>query len=510
MTLSRRGQVRRGYPIGVVAILSVVLVAAAFGLSIWRYEEAQQHGRKALADRADRLRTEEAAKVFWHEREAMNGYLLTWRPEVLSEIRSLRAEFLQLTGGLAEGDPIQVRQLARLRGANDRLLREFELRRRVRGNIGAQLEAIESLHPFEQVVLLPLRALEAVDLQREQAASKAAASASAQARLVALLGAILALGAGLGFAIYASRLLRQVTRQAHALEQTLAEREQADKALHESESQLRQAQKMEAVGRLAGGVAHDFNNVLTAITGHTDLARADVRPDQHELRDNIDQVKAAATLAGALTGQLLAFSRQQVIDPRVVEINAVVEELAAMLRPLLGSRIELILELDDSGASVEADPGQLQQVVMNLAINARDAMPGGGRVTISVAGLELTDPTASPPRQPGRYVQIAVSDTGTGMDEETRSRAFDPFFTTKEEGKGTGLGLATVHGIVTQSGGDIQIESEPGEGTTFRICLPRTDAAREETTPQRTPARSARHRNSPGRRRPTCRPLSIA
>jgi signal transduction histidine kinase len=356
--------------------------------------------------------------------------------------------------------------------------------------------------------LLPLRALEAVDLQREQVALQRAASASAQARLVAFLGTILALGAGLGFAIYASRLVRLFTRQAHALEQTLAEREQAHVALQESEGLLRQSQKMEAVGLLAGGVAHDFNNVLTAITGYNDLARADVRPDQHELRDNIDQVKSAATLAGALTAQLLAFSRKEVVQSRVVEIDALLEELAAMLRPLLGARIELVLDLDASEASVEADPVQLQQVVMNLAINARDAMPDGGRVTISVAGLDLTDPSGMRPA--GRYVQIAVSDTGTGMDEETLSRAFDPFFTTKEEGKGTGLGLATVHGIVTQSGGDIQVTSEPGEGTTFSICLPRTDAVREETTPQRKPARSARHRNSPGRRRPTCRPLSIA
>ncbi|MDP9491627.1 MAG: ATP-binding protein [Actinomycetota bacterium] len=504
------GHTRRGYPIGLVAIVSVVLVAAAFGLGIWRYEEAQQHGRAAMADRADRLRTEEAAKVFWHERDSMNEYLLTRRPEVLSEIGSLRAEFLQLTAGLAEGDPIQDRQLARLRGANDRLLREFELRRHVEGNIGAQLAAIQSLHPFQEVVLLPLRALEAVNLQREQVALTRAASASGQARIVAFLTAILALGAGLGFAIYASRLVHLFTRQAHALEQTLAEREQAHVALQESEGLLRQSQKMEAVGLLAGGVAHDFNNVLTAITGYNDLARADVRPDQHELLDNIDQVKSAATLAGALTAQLLAFSRKEVVQSRVVEVDALLEELAAMLRPLLGARIELVLDLDASGASVEADPVQLQQVVMNLAINARDAMPDGGRVTIGVAGLEPTDPSGSPPRPPGRYVQIAVSDTGTGMDEETRSRAFDPFFTTKEEGKGTGLGLATVHGIVTQSGGDIQIESEPGEGTTFRICLPRTDAVREEITPRRTPAGSGRHLSSPGRRRPTCRPLSIA
>ena len=253
------------------------------------------------------------------------------------------------------------------------------------------------------------------------------------------------------------------------------------------ERQLRHAQRMETVGRLAGGVAHEFNNILQAITGYSELASAQVRPDQPELRRSIDHVKTAAALAAALTSKLLAFSRQQLVQPRVVDLSAMVEELAAMLRPLLGEMIELVLVLEPTGASVEADPGQLEQVVMNLVINARDAMPGGGQVTITVASVDVAKPNGSRPVAPGRYVQLSVSDTGTGMDEETISRAFDPFFTTKEVGEGTGLGLATVHGIVTQNGGDCEITSAPGDGTTFTTYFPRTDAKVHEQVPEGSP-----------------------
>ncbi len=338
LPFSRSGQARQGYPIGVVAVASVVLVGTAFGLSIWRYENAQENGRAALTERADQLRSQQAAKVFWHEREAINEYLLTGRPEVLSEINSLRAEFQQLTEGLAEGDAIQMRAVARLRAANARFLGEFDRRRADRRDIQSQLKVIAGLHPLEEVVLLPLRALEAVDREREQAALSRAAAASRQARIVAILGVLLGLGAGLGFAVYASRLLRQVTRQARALEQTLAERERAQEALYDREGELRQAQKMEAVGHLTGGVAHDFNNVLMAIMGYSDLASAEVGRDQAVLRHNIDQIKAAATLGTALTGQLLAFSRQQVVQQRVLDLNDEIEGLAAMLGPCSGRR----------------------------------------------------------------------------------------------------------------------------------------------------------------------------
>jgi signal transduction histidine kinase/ActR/RegA family two-component response regulator len=480
-----------------VAISSVLLVATAFGLTIWRYEHAQQGGKTALDERGDRKRAEEAAKIFWHERGAINEYLITGDPDALAEIRSLQVEFRRVTEGVADDDETQIIALAQVRVANGRLLREFEFQREERADIGAgdiaaNDEVIEALRPFEEAVLSPLRDLRDINLHREEAASRDATSASSQARLVALLGAILALGAGLGFAIYAARLLRHVTLQAGALEQTLTEREQAHQALEEREHQLRQAQKMEAVGRLAGGVAHDFNNILQSITGYSDLARDEVGPDQPDLRDYIDQVKAAATLATALTGKLLAFSHQQVVQPRVLDLSEVVEDLAAMLRPLLGERVELVLELDASGTAVEADPGQLEQIVMNLVINARDAMPGGGRVTITVGALDLTGVTGSTRVPSGRYIQLSVSDTGTGMDEETMARAFDPFFTTKGLGEGTGLGLATVHGIVIQSGGDMQITSAMGEGTTFTLYLPAAEAAHQPTSKRSTQAAPGR------------------
>ncbi len=477
-----------------MAISSVVLVATAFGLTIWRYEHAQQSRKTALSERGDRLRAEEAAKVFWQGREAINEYLITGEPDVLAEIRSLQTEFRRVTERAAEEDEIQGTGLTQVRIANGALLREFEFQLVERSEkkahaIGGHDVIIDALQPFEHAVLRPLRDLNDTNLARERAASRDAASASSQARRVAFLGALLALGAGLGFAIYAAQLLRHETRQARALKQTLAEREQAHKALEERELELRQAQKMEAVGRLAGGVAHDFNNILQSITGYSDLASSEVAPDQPDLRDYIDQVKAAATLATALTGKLLAFSHQQVVQPRVLDLSEVVEDLAAMLRPLLGERIELVLELDPSGTAVEADPGQLEQIVMNLVINARDAMPDGGRVTIAVGTLDLTgvNGVAS-----GPYIHLSVSDTGTGMDEETMSRAFDPFFTTKQLGEGTGLGLATVHGIVTQSGGDMQITSALGEGTTFNLYLPAAEAAHQPTSKPTTQA-------SPGR-----------
>ncbi len=478
-----------------MAISSVVLVATAFGLTIWRYEHAQQGGKTALDERGDRKRTEEAAKIFWHGRKAINEYFITGDADVLAEVRSLQAEFRRVTESVAEEDETQIVALGQVRVANGRLLREFEFQREERAadvgarDVRAHQDVIEALRPFEEAVLRPLRDLSTINLYREQAASRDAASASGQARRVALLGAILALGAGLGFAIFAARLLRKVTRQAHALEQTLAEREQAHQALEERERELRQAQKMEAVGRLAGGVAHDFNNILQSITGYSDLARSEVGPDQPDLRDYIDQVKAAATLATALTGKLLAFSHQQVVQPRVLDLSEVVEDLAAMLRPLLGERVELVLELERSGAAVEADPGQLEQIVMNLVINARDAMPDGGRVTIIVGTVDLT---GSPGVAPGRYIRLSVADTGTGMDEETMSRAFDPFFTTKQLGEGTGLGLATVHGIVIQGGGDMQITSAVGEGTTFDIYLPAAEAASEPATKRNTQATPGR------------------
>jgi len=246
------------------------------------------------------------------------------------------------------------------------------------------------------------------------------------------------------------------------------------------EQQLRQAQKMEAVGRLAGGIAHDFNNILTAITGYADLLLEDLGPKDPR-RQDAEEIHRAADRAAGLTRQLLAFSRQQVLQPRVVDVNKLVSELEKMLRRLLGEDVKLATALSPIVGRVRADPGQLEQVIMNLAVNARDAMPTGGKLTIETADVRIDGANAGDhyPAPPGDYVMLAVSDTGTGMDPETQAHLFEPFFTTKEKGKGTGLGLATVYGIVKQSGGFIWVSSTLGAGSTFKIYLPRVDAAAE-------------------------------
>jgi two-component system, cell cycle sensor histidine kinase and response regulator CckA len=245
---------------------------------------------------------------------------------------------------------------------------------------------------------------------------------------------------------------------------------------HLLEQQLRQSQKMEAVGRLAGGVAHDFNNLLMVIKGHTELLLNNVPPADQAKR-KIEQIERAADRASALTRQLLAFSRMQVLQPRVMNLNDVVEDMGKLLPRLIGEDIELVIRTAPDLGAIRADAGQMEQVIMNLAVNARDAMPGGGKLLIETSNTDLdsTYNDVHPIVRQGRYVLLAVSDNGIGMDAETQARIFEPFFTTKEQGKGTGLGLATVYGVVKQSGGFIWVYSELRRGTSFKIYLPRID-----------------------------------
>ncbi|MGO8835924.1 MAG: ATP-binding protein [Limisphaerales bacterium] len=291
-------------------------------------------------------------------------------------------------------------------------------------------------------------------------------------RAMKILGGLLALV--LLAAVWVTALRRRVQIQTSMLRKQMEQRE----AL---EAQLRQSQKLESVGRLAGGIAHDFNNMLTVINGYANLLMTDLAGNTEAL-EGVKEVKKAGERAAQLTRQLLAFSRKQILQPVVLDLNTLVADLEAMLHRLIGEDIELITLLEKGYSRVKVDSGQLTQVLMNLTANARDAMPKGGKLTVEIRNVELDAKAAELHTDvvPGSYVLLAVSDTGTGMDEETRAHLFEPFFTTKDVGKGTGLGLAMIFGIVKQSGGHIWVDSEPGRGATFKIYLPRVS---EEETP---------------------------
>lgn len=272
----------------------------------------------------------------------------------------------------------------------------------------------------------------------------------------------------------------------------VTEGKRAEAALRKTEEQLRHSQKMEAVGRLAGGVAHDFNNLLTAISGYAELGLEGLG-SEHPAYGHLVHIASAGERAADLIRHLLAFSRQQTLQPKVLDLNTVVAEFENLIRRTIGEDVELVTSLAPQLGRVKADPGQMEQVLMNLAVNARDAMPSGGRLTIETANAELDDHDAGSyaPVVPGRYVVLCVTDTGRGMDDETQRWIFEPFFTTKKE-QGTGLGLSTAYGIVQQSGGYISVSSEPGRGTTFKIYLPRVDQAVETVAPEEASADGAR------------------
>src|SRR5436309_2342164 len=272
-----------------------------------------------------------------------------------------------------------------------------------------------------------------------------------------------------------ARLVSAVKRALReAEERTERKKAEQDKLL--LEQQLRQAQKMEAIGQFTGGIAHDFNNMLTVIIGYSELMLQRLKADD-PLRSEVEQVKEAGVRASLLTRQLLAFSRKQVLQPRVLDLNAVLTNMDRMLQRLIGEDIDLVTVPAPGLGRVLADPGQIEQVIVNLAVNARDAMPAGGKLTIETANVELDEGYAQShtAMRPGTYVMLAVTDTGCGMTREVQSHIFEPFYTTKPQGKGTGLGLATAYGIVKQSGGDIWVYSELGKGTSFKIYLSRAE-----------------------------------
>jgi signal transduction histidine kinase len=286
-----------------------------------------------------------------------------------------------------------------------------------------------------------------------------------------------------------ARIVCNFFQQREHLLREMQKRRQTEEALHESEEQLRHSQKMEAIGRLAGGIAHDFNNLLTAIIGYADLLSARLQdPSSAQYAELIGK---AGEQAAGLTRQLLAFSRKQILQPRVVDLNELVGDMQKLLQRVIGEHIQLHVETAADPARVMADPTQLEQVILNLGVNARDAMPRGGTLTIRTKNIErlAKDGVDLPP---GRYLTLTVSDTGCGIDEQTKQRIFEPFFTTKEAGKGTGLGLATVYGIVRQSGGCISVDSTPGEGSHFTIYLPEEAAPLELETQALAPIARSR------------------
>jgi two-component system cell cycle sensor histidine kinase/response regulator CckA len=273
----------------------------------------------------------------------------------------------------------------------------------------------------------------------------------------------------------------------------ISERRQAEELLRRRDEQLRQSQKMEAIGRLSGGIAHDFNNLLGVIIGYSEYIEQRLTPND-PLRKSAEEIRKAGERAASLTHQLLAFSRQRVMQPQILDLNALVNDMGKMLKRLIGMHIEITTNLAMELDRVKAEQSQIEQVIVNLVVNARDAMPEGGKLQIETSNFEVNEKFASsfPFLQPGPYVLLTVTDTGIGMDDNTRRHIFEPFFTTKGPGRGTGLGLATVYGVVKQSGGSVVVDSEPGKGSTFKIFLPQTQESALTPVPDHSATKGSR------------------
>ncbi len=440
---------QRSALIGVVG-LSLVAAAAAGIASLWRRRQVKFYQRRFDAQAGFR----EAL-----EREAAD------RERVQDALRRSEERFRRVVEQAPEG--IIVESGARIEYANP--------------------SALETLGVPDRADLLGKSFLDIVISEEREAARERIAAAIGGARLISVeRRLVLANGESIPTEISAAPIEYDGRAAALIFFRDISERKRTEAERERLEMQLLQAQKMESVGRLAGGVAHDFNNHLTVINGYSDMLLSGLPPgDPRE--ESLQEIRAAAGRAAALTQQLLAFSRKQITEMKPVSLNDIVAEATRMIRRLIGEDIDMELRLDETGSVVMADRGQLNQVLLNLAVNARDAMPRGGRLSVETRAAELDDSCGGlhPDARPGRYAVLAVEDTGVGMNEEVLQRIFEPFFTTKRTGEGTGLGLATVYGIVRQSHGWVVVASERGKGTRFAVYLPAVEGSIEtESAPQ--------------------------